>query len=313
MAADSQCGGHSNALQNFQKLTSADRTLQQDRLSSRNSPLQGFRSLPGPNSSKAEAEFEAFQNNAISSPLDQTLLPQAVIQNPLNLSELPQSSSWVSDFRRLNFTDSPLEQDEFIQGHTHAWYRALEGQNMSSKKNNLPSSANNDIIVTRDMRNDLYPITNDVDRIFNHLHQNLLPPYQQVSEEILDEDDFSRAFDLAAELEKETVQGKLQDSIGKNQGLPTGETLSNQSSPLEDNVRLTQVPLGADTIENEDITREDDQDSLSQTASRLLSSVDNDQSKKFQNSQFLELMRRFRDKEATIQGDQIIGKKLDIL
>ncbi|RKF62776.1 putative peroxin 20 [Erysiphe neolycopersici] len=323
MAADSQCGGPSNALQNLQKLTSADRTLQQDRLSSRNSPLQfqtsdknfdgkGFRSIPGPSSSKAEAEFEAFQNNAVSPPLDHTFLPQTVIQNPSSLSELPTSSSWVSDFRKLNFTEDPIEHNEFIQGQTNAWHQALERQYMISKKNDSPPSNYNDVNVTRDMRKNLYPMVNDVDGILNHLHQNWLPPYQQPSGEILDEEDFSRAFDLAADLAKNTAQAKLQDSIGNDQSLYIDETSSNQSSPLEDNVRLTQVPIGADTIENEDMSREDNQDSLSRTASRLLGSVHNERSKKFQNSQFLELMRRFRDKEATIQGDQVVGEKLEI-
>lgn len=37
--ADALCGP-SNALQNFQKHTSVDRTLQQDRLTSRQSPVQ---------------------------------------------------------------------------------------------------------------------------------------------------------------------------------------------------------------------------------------------------------------------------------
>ncbi|POS85771.1 hypothetical protein EPUL_003793 [Erysiphe pulchra] len=302
MAADSQCGGPSNPIQNLQKLTSTDQTLQQERLSSRNTPLQGFRSLPGPSSSKAEAEFKAFQNNAALPPLDHALFPQTVIQNPSNLRELPSSSSWVSDFRKLNFTEGPTEHDEFIQGQTHAWQR----QYMSSKINDLPSSTYNNVNVTRDTINNLYPMVNNVDGILNHLHQNWLPPYQQLSG--LDEEDFSRAFDLAAELEKNTAQEKFQDSIGNNQGLPTSETLSNQSLPLEDNVRLTQVPIGADTIEDEDLSKEDDQDSLSRTASRLLRSVQNDQSKKFQNSHFLELMRQFRDKEATIQGDQIVGE-----
>ena len=50
----------------------------------------------------------------------------------------------------------------------------------------------------------------------------------------------------------------------------------------------------------------DDADDLAVTAGQLLESVADNRSAKFQNSKFLELMRKLRDKEARVEGDQIV-------
>ena len=47
-------------------------------------------------------------------------------------------------------------------------------------------------------------------------------------------------------------------------------------------------------------------DELARTAGRLVSSVEHDQSTKFRQSNFLDLMRRIRDKQASIQGTDIV-------
>ncbi|KAG8626174.1 hypothetical protein KVT40_006575 [Elsinoe batatas] len=102
--ADAYCGP-SNALQSFQKHTSVDRTLQQDRLTHRRSPLQGFRSQD-PNAGLLDPEFEAFQASkpgplAFAEPPPQTLQSfnqrgkQPVFGGVQNVAD------WAADFQRL--------------------------------------------------------------------------------------------------------------------------------------------------------------------------------------------------------------------
>ncbi|KAH6615182.1 hypothetical protein C7974DRAFT_403431 [Boeremia exigua] len=104
--ADALCGP-SNALQNFQKHTSVDRTLQQDRLVGRNSPAQGFRSSQGPNAA-LDSEFDAFQQGrpGVPQPDFQHFPPQFATPPP-QFSQAPQAPGWASDFQRLNITNQP--------------------------------------------------------------------------------------------------------------------------------------------------------------------------------------------------------------
>lgn len=72
----------------------------------------------------------------------------------------------------------------------------------------------------------------------------------------------------------------------------------------------TQIRIGSDAIPyREQKTRTPDQDSrdadeLARTAGQLLTSVQHDTSDKFQNSQFLALMRKIRDGEVKVQGEE---------
>ncbi|KAF2189664.1 hypothetical protein K469DRAFT_562696 [Zopfia rhizophila CBS 207.26] len=117
--ADALCGP-SNALQNFQKHTSVDRTLQQDRLTHRHSPPQGFRSSPGPNAGILDPEFDAFQAGHAGPPQpDFHHLPPHLTQHPPppQFVQAPQGPDWAADFQRLNI--SPLHPSAPIQ-HSHA-------------------------------------------------------------------------------------------------------------------------------------------------------------------------------------------------
>ncbi|PSK37499.1 hypothetical protein B9Z65_2241 [Elsinoe australis] len=103
--ADAYCGP-SNALQNFQKHSSVDRTLQQDRLTQRRSPLEGFRSHE-PNAAVLDPEFEAFQASQ-PGPLPFAEPPQATFQSFNQRGKQPafgpgpNGADWASDFQRLH-------------------------------------------------------------------------------------------------------------------------------------------------------------------------------------------------------------------
>ncbi|KAJ4296517.1 hypothetical protein N0V90_006562 [Kalmusia sp. IMI 367209] len=127
--ADAACGP-SNALQNFQKHTSVDRTLQQDRLVGRHSPsqvsdpspsferifkcVQGFRSPVGLNSGALDQEFEAFQAGHAGLPQPAFHHPPSHLARPPppRFAQAPQAPDWASDFQRLNISHTPPVQQQ---------------------------------------------------------------------------------------------------------------------------------------------------------------------------------------------------------
>ncbi|SLM38914.1 Peroxisomal targeting signal 1 receptor family [Lasallia pustulata] len=117
--ADALCGP-SNALQSFQKHTSVDRTLQQDRLALRQSPAQGFRSAQ-PNAGVLDAEFEAFQaGHPFGAGLPTFEQPQynGPATSSSHVFPHPQLPDWASDFESLHLGDarsSPIPQSQFRQ------------------------------------------------------------------------------------------------------------------------------------------------------------------------------------------------------
>lgn len=56
----------------------------------------------------------------------------------------------------------------------------------------------------------------------------------------------------------------------------------------------------------EERNHRNDEDEMAETAGRLLERVADNTSEKFQNSQFLELMRRLRDREVRVEGDKMV-------
>jgi hypothetical protein len=120
--ADALCGP-SNALQNFQKHTTVDRTLQQDRVVGRHSPsqvsphdasnkavsdyVQGFRSSSALNAGALDSEFEAFQVGRPGA------LPQDFHRPPSQFAHAPPphfvQAPQATDFQRLNISNSPVQ------------------------------------------------------------------------------------------------------------------------------------------------------------------------------------------------------------
>ncbi|MCJ1387543.1 hypothetical protein MMC18_000386 [Xylographa bjoerkii] len=122
--AEALCGP-SNPLQNIQKHTGVDRTLQQDRLVFNRPSSQGFRSAPGPSAGHLDAEFQAFQ---AGHPLGGGFQEQYRFQQP---GPIPgpsneQLSGWASDFQHLNLNharSTPIPPSQFkheapLQRHT---------------------------------------------------------------------------------------------------------------------------------------------------------------------------------------------------
>ena len=56
----------------------------------------------------------------------------------------------------------------------------------------------------------------------------------------------------------------------------------------------------------EETDQDKDNDDLSRTAGNLLTSLQDNQSQKFRESNFLALMRRLRDREVKVEGDGLV-------
>jgi hypothetical protein len=120
---------------------------------------------------------------------------------------------------------------------------------------------------------------------------------QQNPAEQFDESAFEAAFDQArADMElqgAEVTQNDIQQNVEDTR----------EYEPVTEDVRL-----GSDLIpqsEKQDPqTRDRDASELARTAGQLLDSVRNEQSEKFAQSNFLALMRRIRDREVEVEGDE---------
>lgn len=135
---------------------------------------------------------------------------------------------------------------------------------------------------------------------------NVIPAPQEVTAEhqapteVFDESAFEAAFEQArADMES------LESST-------THENVEIAKEPIQPEATETklkeQIKIGSDTIpyadKEDSSTRLNDADELAKTAGQLLDSVSHDQSQKFKESNFLALMRRIRDREVQVEGDE---------
>ena len=139
-------------------------------------------------------------------------------------------------------------------------------------------------------------------------------------EPMYDEARFADAFEQASQRAQELVEeGSAMDASIQREGsdllhkdaIPMDHSEFEQGLPSLMSVPgPTQIRIGSDAIPyQEQKTRTPDQDSrdadeLARTAGQLLTSVQHDTSDKFQNSQFLALMRKIRDGVVKVQGEE---------
>jgi len=290
--ADELCGP-SNALQNFQKHATGDRTLQQDRLTAQPLPSQGFRSSPAAGSGLLESEFQAFQ--AGQPPLQQInpygtgrvvlLNTHTRTRSQLN----PAAAAWTGDFQRLT-PGSQLQPHGQVHRQVHpqqvsgGWHGEFVQQQVQPQ--NWPHAINhgyNGAVV----------------------HPNLQPmPQAQVPQttDAFDEEAFARAFEEAA-----MVEAALADAPALDQAHGSSPDAVLDKS-TEASSTLQHERIGSDLIEQAGSgNAKHDPDALAITAGQLLERVQDNQSEKFRNSKFLQLMRQLRDRQVTVDGDKIVS------
>ncbi|ATZ46480.1 hypothetical protein BCIN_01g10650 [Botrytis cinerea B05.10] len=326
--ADNLCGP-SNALQNFQKHSNVDRTLQQDRLVGRAPSSQGFRASPGPNAGHLDAEFAAFQAG------HQSLIPSPSVQNfsphhfqtppPQHFQNVaPQNSTgqgWASDFQNMSISGP---QAQFQQQGVHqinqpqmgaGWHQEFaqsHGAPGLIAQGSQPVMAMNRPSMMNVGYNPMPGVLMQQNQ-FASTSQSLVE-----NNEAFDDAAFARAFEQAANAESERMQQQELESQAAKAQNEEIHAMDQQHVTKEAELELDRAEkqllgqslLGADTIQDPATATSEQNahapDALSRTAGELLSSVSNNQSDKFQNSQFLQLMRQFRDKEVTVEGDKVV-------
>lgn len=141
------------------------------------------------------------------------------------------------------------------------------------------------------------------------MNQEQIQQPQTLQVEAFDDEAFARAFDAAAEAANMASGQEMAQE--QSQEAQSGVLLDESVERLIGDGGLETERLGADLIhdprDQEQHEAQDDPDALARTAGQLLDSVKDNQSDKFQNSQFLQLMRQLRDHEVTVKGDKIVG------
>lgn len=118
-----------------------------------------------------------------------------------------------------------------------------------------------------------------------------------------DESAFEAAFDQAqADVHQQGLTSSEQHQI------PDEDVRSTELETTLERESSEQIRIGSDLIgkESESDVQEQqgDPDELARTAGHLLDSLSHDTSQKFKESSFLALMRRIRDREVHIEGDE---------
>ena len=165
---------------------------------------------------------------------------------------------------------------------------------------------------------------------------------KQVATEQFDEAAFERAFDQAAQdMMGEVADMQPDEAAAYETGASTGNyedqverarreamtaihghqrrfsqdlegRITDDMSNTEVFQRLDDIPMEEEVPALQDVEKQlegqqgNDDDALAATAQELLEKVEHNQSDKFRNSQFLGLMRRLRDREVKVEGDQMV-------
>ncbi|KAL4896306.1 hypothetical protein BDV59DRAFT_172593 [Aspergillus ambiguus] len=303
--SDALCGP-SNALQNFQKHASVDRTLQQDRIISRQSPSQGFRSQ-NPHEGALDPEFAAFESGIPGAPLpDLHHATPFAAQGSQFMPNPAENQSWAADFERMQ-----------ISGPSHAIHQQ-PGLSISPAPMVARQGWQNEFMNQQQQHRP--------PQVQQHHHQSYTPGFQSTfapsypmhaapmnafptaqegianqhpQTEAFDESAFEAAFEQArADMASAEATQNVEETTAEAMHLETAPT----SEPQET------VRIGSDTIpqsnKEDPQSQLNDADELARTAGQLLDSVSHDQSQKFRESNFLALMRRIRDREVHVEGDE---------
>jgi hypothetical protein len=114
----------------------------------------------------------------------------------------------------------------------------------------------------------------------------------QQEDDMYDDAAFEQAFEAAG------------SELAQQESLESGRNILGDEST--DIVDKSVVDVETDAAQKQHDQIKDDPDELAQTAGRLLDSVKDNQSQKFQESTFLSLMRRIRDREVRVEGDKMV-------
>ncbi|KAL2863057.1 protein pex20 [Aspergillus lucknowensis] len=310
--SDALCGP-SNALQNFQKHTSVDRTLQQDRISARQSPSQGFRSQ-NHNEGILDSEFATFESNTLAgAPLPDVQHPGHLIAPAPQMSisrSAAEASNWATDFQSLRIS-GPSQTISNHPGPSAAYMSAAPQQGWHSeflRQHQQNATIQQNQSFTPRFQSPFapgYAMHTPQTGTFTSVQETTRN--QDSTMEAFDESAFEAAFeqaraDMVSQFETSVIETHASDlETGMDDKNLTEEVDAQQTVPET-------IRIGSDTIpqtnKEDPQTTANDADELARTAGQLLNSVSHDTSQKFRESNFLALMRRIRDREVQVEGDE---------
>ncbi|EAU33357.1 conserved hypothetical protein [Aspergillus terreus NIH2624] len=304
--SDALCGP-SNALQNFQKHASVDRTLQQDRIVSRSSPSQGFRS-PNPHEGVLDPEFAAFESNIPGAPLPELRHAAPFTAQGPHFMHPAENQSWAADFQKLQISgpSHPIHQQPGLSASSapmmaqQGWQNEFMNQQQPQQRH-TPNQQHQP--YTQGFQSSFapsYPMHASPMNAFPAAQEAIANQHPQT--ETFDESAFEAAFEQAradmASQAAEITQEHTEETTVEATHIETTTSFEPQET----------VRIGSDTIpqsnKEDPQSRVNDADELARTAGQLLDSVSHDQSQKFRESNFLALMRRIRDREVHVEGDE---------
>ncbi|EPS42788.1 hypothetical protein H072_3201 [Dactylellina haptotyla CBS 200.50] len=308
MASPSMCGP-SNPLQNLKNHTSLDRSLQQDRFRSSSQASSQFRHQPNLTAQPLDHEFEQFLSTSPGlSQQQRQLRSRPSLQNfaPSAPSPALQQQSWASDFQRLQInTPPPLQQQapvlsggwgaEFLS-HMNGPIAAAPTTSVIPQNNHLGSgyiSMNGGSAYMGPGVMNSYPTA---------LHStpegatqiSVVKPVENYTDA-----EFDQMFEEAA----------AQQIVGHQElgSFPQREVPQPLQTPLSQAVEpVSEQETKAEEKDNS----QEDADELARTAGQLVDTLSQDTSKKFQESQFVALMRKLRDKTVRVEDGKMVEGKL---
>lgn len=273
----------------------------------------------GPNAGILDVEFEAFQ---ASHPLEVGYPePQTLHNAPTAGSShkaFPQPG-WAAEFQNMQLNEnlgSPFPSQQFQQHapmHQTApvgWYQNSQLQQgthgQKGWKDAVGSSINSHqkpYVEDYQMKLMLLEQAEKKRLFMARYHQKDGSPANGLDGEQKETEDTAKAEDEAFSRAFADVLSQVQESVGENH-------LSDDQVKAKVEESRRQISSDIRAMEREQSAEKqddsDDADELARTAGNLLDKVKGDTSKKFQESNFLSLMRQLRDREVVVEGDKII-------
>ncbi|KAK6335287.1 hypothetical protein TWF718_010720 [Orbilia javanica] len=295
-SSSSMCGP-SNPLQSLKNHASFDRSLQQDRFRSHPSAAsasQQFRQQSHLNPHlQQHDEFEQFLSASPAAAAVATGPAQALHTRPSlqNFSIAPPSpalhqAGWAADFQRLQLSTPPPPQSlHTIQKPVATGWGAefLSQLNVSpaqqqQQQNTLMGGS------LMGINTGYMPMTSSYEPLQSN-HVDTKASYTDA--------EFDQMFEEAAILQSDILdfpQREVPNPLLQN----TNASTILQSEDVKEDVK-----------EEQDKSR-DDADELARTAGQLVDTLSQDTSRKFQESQFVALMRKLRDKSVKVEDGKMV-------
>jgi len=258
-------------------------------------------------------EFEQFSNPARFPQQDVQFLPRQ--QFSPQLHQPAPIPNWAAEFQRMNLQQTPVLPAAFNypkepRGSWHTEFLAQQ-----SRIGYLPQAPQSHFYQQQQHQASSPQLRTHSPTSMYNTQESYSPqetfyttssgahhePIISLEEKAATDAAFDRAFEEAQRWQFEMTQHDELDAISTPFNQHDELDAIAHSGPIERADVDAEVEVEAEREEEHD-----DQDDLSKTAGQLLDTLSQNQSKKFQESNFLALMRRLRDKEVKVEGREMV-------